>query len=159
MCAILDNSTRDEVFGNAPTDRGRFFFEWISQGRGRLAIGGTKLRAELGGSTRQPGSANFRRWLPTAIRLGRVMQPDNDDVVDMAASDLEAQGNCLSDDPHILALARHIGARLLYSNDQALRDDFTNRAIIGGVRGKIYPNTGYQEFLNDRRNLRLCSRQ
>ena len=158
MCAILDNSTRDEVFGSAPTDRGRFFFEWINQGQGRLAIGGTKLRSELGGSTQQPGSVNFRRWLPTAIRLGRVTQPDNDGAVDMAASDLEVQGNCLSDDAHILALTRHTGARLLYSNDQALRDDFTNRAIIGGVRGKVYSNTGYQEFLNDRRNRRLCSR-
>ena len=159
MCAILDNSTRDEVFGNVLTDRGRFFFEWINQGQGRLAIGGTKLRAELVGSTQQPGSVNFRRWLPTAVRLGRVMQPDDDDAVDLVASDLEAQGNCLSDDPHILALAQHTGARLLYSNDQALRADFTNRAIIGGVSGKIYPNTGFQEFLNDRRNRALCARR
>ena len=159
MCAILDNSTRDEVFGNLPTDRGRFFFDWINQGQGRLAIGGTKLRTELGGSTQQPGSVNFRRWLPTAIRLGFVIQPDDDDMVDAAADNLEAQGICLSDDPHVLALAQDTGARLLYSNDEALRQDFTNRAIIGGVRGKVYPNTDYREFLNDRRNRRLCSRR
>ena len=159
MCAILDNSTRDEVFGNAPTDRGRLFFDWINQGKGRLAIGGTKLRAELSGSTQQPGSVNFRRWLPTAIRLGFVTQPDDDSVVDAVADNLEAEGICLSDDPHVLALAQDTGARLLYSNDEALRQDFTNRAIIGGVRGKIYPNTNYGEFLNDRRNRRLCDRR
>ena len=159
MCAILDNSTRDEVFGNAPTDRGRLFYEWINQGQGRLAIGGSKLREELGGSTRQPGSINFRRWLPAAIRLGFVTQPDDDEMVDMAARDLEARRICLSDDPHVIALARDTGARLLYSNDEALRQDFTNRAIIDGVRGKIYPNTGYREFLNDRRNRRLCSKR
>ena len=158
MCAILDNSTRDEVFGNAPTDRGRFFFDWINQGKGRLAIGGTKLRAELGGSIQQPGSINFRRWLPTAIRLGLVTQPDDDDVVDATARNLEAQGICLSNDPHVLALAQQTGARLLYSNDGDLQEDFRNRGIVGGVRGKIYPNTGYREFLNDRRNRRLCSR-
>lgn len=158
MCAILDNSTRDEVFGNAPTDRGRLFYEWINQGQGRLAIGGTKLREELGGSTQQPGSVNFRRWLPTAIRQGFVIQPDDDEAVDAVADALEAQGVCLSDDPHVLALAQDTGARLLYSNDGDLQDDFRNRAIIGGVRGKIYPNTGYRDFLNDRRNRRLCSR-
>ena len=159
MCAILDNSARDEVFGNVPTDRGRLFFDWINQGQGRLAIGGTKLRAELGGSTQQPGSVNFRRWLPTAIRQGLVIQPDDDDIVDAAADNLEAQGICLSNDPHVLALAQDTGARLLYSNDEALRQDFTNRAIIGGVRGKIYPNSGSREFLNDRRNRRLCDRR
>ena len=159
MCAILDNSTRDEVFGNAPTDRGRHFYEWINQGQGRLAIGGTKLREELGGSTQQPGSVNFRRWLPTAIRRGLVTQPDDDEAVDEAASDLEARGICQSDDAHVLALAQDTGARLLYSNDDALRMDFTNRTIIDGVRGKIYPSTDYREFLNDRRNRRLCSRR
>lgn len=123
-----------------------------------MAIGGTKLRDELGGYAQQPGSVNFRRWLPIAIRLGFVTQPDDDESIDAAALDIEAQGICRSDDPHVLALARDTGARLLYSNDQALQQDFTNRAIIGGVRGKIYPNTGYREFLNDRRNRRLCSR-
>ena len=159
MCAILDNSVRDEVFGNAPTDRGRLFYEWINRGQGRLAIGGTKLREELGGSTQQPGSVNFRRWLPTAIIRGFVIQPDDDEIVDEAARNLETQGICLSNDSHVLALAQDTGARLLYSNDEALRRDFTNRDIIGGVRGRIYPTTRYREFLNDRRNRRLCARQ
>lgn len=158
MCAILDNSARDEVFGNTPTTRGRLFFDWINQGQGRLSIGGTKLRAELGGSTQQPGSINFRRWLPTAIRRGLIIQPDDDNTVDAAADDLKVQGICLSDDPHVLALAQDTGARLLYSNDGDLQEDFRNRDIIKGVRGKIYPNTDYREFLNDRRNRRLCSR-
>ena len=159
MCAILDNSTRDEVFGDTPTNRGRLFYEWINRGQGRLAIGGAKLREELGGSTQQPGSVNFRRWLPTAIIRGLVTQPDDDAVVDAAARNIEAQGICLSNDSHVLALAQDTGARLLYSNDEALRQDFTNPAIIGGVRGKIYPNTGYRDFLNDRRNRRLCRRR
>ena len=157
MCAILDNNTRDEVFGNTQTDRGQAFYQWVNSGRGRLVIGGTRLREELGGNRQHPGSLNFRKWLPTAIRLGRVAQPDDDAVVDETARALEASGICRSDDPHILALAQHTGARLLYTNDQLLGYDLTNRAIIDGVRGKIYPNTDYREFLNDRRNRRLCS--
>ena len=158
VCAILDNSTRDEVFGNTPTDRGQVFYEWINQGYGRLVIGGTQLRDELGGNNEQPGSVNFRRWLPTAIRLGRVAQPNDDTVVDAAAKALKTQGICQSNDPHVLALAQHTGAQLLYTNDQALQRDFGNRAIIGGIGGKVYPNTDYREFLNNRRNRRLCNR-
>ena len=157
MCAILDNSTRDEVFGDSPTDRGQVFYEWINRGLGRLVIGGTRLREELAGSSRQPGSVHFRRWLPVAIRRGYVTQPDDDLEVDALARALEEQSACESDDYHVLALAQYTGARLLYSNDQALQRDFGNRQIISGVGGKIYPNTDYREFLNDRRNRRLCN--
>lgn len=158
MCAILDNSARDEVFGDTPTERGRVFHAWLNEGRGRLVIGGTKLRNELGGSNgQQPGSANFRKWLPAAIRRGRLAQWD-DKAVDNAASVLEEQGVCQSDDPHVVALAQASGARLLYTVDRALQEDFTNPVIIAHPRGKIYPTAGYRDFLNDRRNRNLCGR-
>ena len=158
MCAILDNSARDEVFGDTPTERGLVFHEWLDKGRGRLVIGGTKLRHELAGSSgQQPGSANFRKWLPAAIRLGRVSQWD-DQEVDNVATALAEQGVCQSDDPHVVALARASGARLLYTVDRALQQDFTNPIIIANPRGKIYPTARYRDFLNNRRNRNLCGR-
>ena len=45
---------------------------------------------------------------------------------------------CKSDDEHVLALALVSGARLLYTNDPALIDDFGNREIVASPRGKIY---------------------
>ena len=167
MCAILDNSARGEVFRNAPTERGLIFYNWLNSGKGRLVIGGTKLRAELAGNRwqpggesagnrPQPGSANFRKWLPTAIRLGRVTEWD-DREIDDATRDLKKDKVCQSNDPHVIALARASGARLLYTNDDDLETDFKNARLISKPRGKIYPNEGWQEFLNDRRNRRLCA--
>ena len=40
--------------------------------------------------------------------------------------------------PHVLALALVSGARLLYTNDAALIDDFGNPEIVARPRGKIY---------------------
>ena len=47
-------------------------------------------------------------------------------------------GVCKSNDLHVLALALVSGARLLYTNDTALIDDFGNRDIVARPRGKIY---------------------
>jgi hypothetical protein len=42
-----------------------------------------------------------------------------------------------SDDPHVLAVALVSGARVLFSFDAALCDDFRDRRIIKDPRGKI----------------------
>ena len=151
MCAIVDNNVRDQVFGaNSQSPAGRFFLEWLSQGRGKLVIGGQLLR-ELN------DYGDFKRWLRTALARNTALAVA-DDRVDAETETLRARGDCTSDDEHILALARISGARLLFTNDQALQQDFTNRAIIRNPRGKIYPNEGYRDFLNDRRNRNLCGR-
>ena len=49
MCAIVDSSARDEVFGGAKSPAGEFFLTWLTKGKGRLIVGG-KLRDELSGS-------------------------------------------------------------------------------------------------------------
>lgn len=43
-----------------------------------------------------------------------------------------------SDDPHILALARVSRARVLFSRDVNLHNDFVNPRFINDPRGKIY---------------------
>ena len=43
-----------------------------------------------------------------------------------------------SHDPHILALARFSGARVLYTSDKDLSADFKKKKLIDGPRGKIY---------------------
>lgn len=42
-------------------------------------------------------------------------------------------GNIRSDDPHVLALARAAGVRLLYTQDRRLRRDFRDGQLIGGA--------------------------
>ena len=93
-------------------------------------VGGELLR-ELS------GYSNFTDWLPGAIRSGRVTVI-SDQAVDTETESLRAERNCRSNDEHVLALARLSGARLLFTNDNDLQDDFRDRSIIGGVQGRIY---------------------
>lgn len=61
-----------------------------------------------------------------------------DPLVDHETNVVRSTGLCLSDDPHIVALARVSGARVLCSNDDALCADFKNPRLLAKPRGKIY---------------------
>ena len=130
MCAIVDTNVAHEVFDPDPErpEAGRQFFDWLSSRRGQLVVGGDLLH-EL--------SANsaFLTWFRTAIGSARVRQvgsgalgPHLDEL---------AGKNCKSNDQHVLALAAASGARLLYTNDRALMDDFRNPAILSNP-GRVY---------------------
>ena len=43
-----------------------------------------------------------------------------------------------SDDHHILALAKYSGARVLFTGDSRLMNDFRNKNLIDSPRGKVY---------------------
>ena len=131
MCAILDNNVRHEVFGNNPSEAGKYFLDWLEQRGGTLVVGGKLLRDELG------RYEHFMKWLPQALLAGTVKRIA-DSPVDTATERLIRQRICRSDDEHVLGLAQVSGARLLFTNDRALQQDFANRAIIGGTRGRIY---------------------
>ncbi len=110
-----------------------------------MAIGG-KLREELG------SNRNFLRWLSVAGRLGRTINV-SDDRVETETESLRAEGICRSNDEHVLALARLSGARLLFTNDQALQADFRDREIVGGVRGRIYTTRERSDIRRSHRDL------
>jgi predicted nucleic acid-binding protein len=52
-----------------------------------------------------------------------------------------------SDDPHILALARVSGARVLYSKDKKLHEDFKDSKLIHSPRGRVYQNQKHKHVL------------
>ncbi len=56
---------------------------------------------------------------------------------------------CTSNDDHVIALARadRHRARVLCTNDQALRTDFKNKALIDSPRGTIYSPTRHKASL------------
>ena len=130
MCAIVDANVAHEVFGANPPPAAEKFFEWIERGSGRLVIGG-RLLEEL------EKSADFRRWGQTAQFAGRMRTVNKRKVV-ARTRQIEREGAIRSDDPHILALAQVSGARLLYSNDRDLGDDFRDTNLINNPPGKIY---------------------
>ena len=146
MCAIVDNNVRDQVFGednNSPA--GRLFLDWLSNGQGKLVVGGDLLREldEYG---------DFNRWLRTALARNNALAID-DAVVDDETQDLRRQGRCRSDDEHVIALARISGARLLFTNDADLQTDFKDRNLINNPRGVIYTTRRRQDVTRTHRNL------
>ena len=130
MCAILDNDVVGQVFGPKRPEAGEKFFEWLNSGRGRLVVGG-RLRQELSGNN------EFRRWLQQALLAGRAADYDEGEVKDKT-KELKNAGACRSDDPHTVALAQVSGARLLFTNDAALKEDFADKKLIDNPRGKVY---------------------
>ena len=117
MCAIVDTNVAYEVFDPNPErpEAGRHFFNWLTSPRGQLVVGGDLLE-ELS------GNSAFLTWFRTALTSARVRRVGN---VDLAPRlDELARKTCKSNDTHVLALAAASGARLLYTNNRALMDDF-----------------------------------
>ena len=155
MCAIVDVNVASEVFGNPRPPAGRVFLEWLESPRGQLVVGG-RLRAELSRNARLLG------WLKSATRFGRVRTVSDDDV-DERENRLRREGVCTSNDEHVLALALVSGARLLYTNDNALIADFKNREIVADPRGRVYTTARGTAVTSAHRRLLgardLCARQ
>lgn len=144
MCAIVDANVANDVFGESRTEAGRGFFEWLATGDGVLVVGGKLLR-EL-------ERTKCREWLPQAERAGRLIRADDNDV-NRRAQDLRKNKSCKSpNDQHVVALAQASGARLLYTNDSALQDDFKNRMLVD-PRGKVYTTGVNNKFDKRKRDL------
>ena len=62
---------------------------------------------------------------------------------------LVSEGHCVSNDVHIVAIARVGSVRLLCSRDQALHADFTNPIILNNPRGSIYQNASHQHLIRE----------
>lgn len=139
MCAIIDANVISQVFGSDRPAAGKEFFNWISTGNGRLVVG-AKLLKEL-----DKGSFAFRQWAKEGQISGRMRRP-NEDQVTARTQELREQALCRSNDPHIIALAQASGARLLYSNDRALQQDFKDKSLIDNPRGKVFTTLKHQDY-------------
>ena len=146
MCAIVDANVMHEVFGSNLPPAGEGFFDWIEKGTKRLVVGG-KLREEL-----EQSSEDFRKWARVAIRTGKI-RIVNTNEVDAKTREIENEGGYVSNDPHVLALAQVSGARLLYSNDGDLQEDFGNKNLIDNPRGKVYSTRVSKNFQRAHRDL------
>ena len=67
---------------------------------------------------------------------------------------MSGPGSCRSDDHHVIALAQISGARMLFSNDGALQQDFKNIKLIDQPPGTVY-STLRSKALNSRRRAQL----
>ena len=139
MCAIIDANVVSEVFGDERPEAGKEFLEWVDTGKGVLVVGG-RLYLEL-----VKASATFGRWAQAALLTGRMMREDANKV-NTRERQIDSAGEHRSDDPHVLALAQISGARLLYTNDRDLQQDFRNPKLISRPRGNIYTTRVNKNF-------------
>ena len=150
MCAIVDTNVAYEVFDPNPErpEAGRQFFNWLTTSpHGQLVVGSDLLR-ELS------GNSAFLTWFRTAINSARVRQVASDALAPHL--DELASKACKSNDKHVLALAAASGARLLYTNDRALMNDFRNGAILPNP-GKVY-TTGKSKLVTTTHKRLLARR-
>ena len=146
MCAIVDNDVRHEVFSpDSQTKAGKHFLNWLDEGNGRLVVGG-KLWRELS------EYGHFQKWFQVAITSSRAFR-FKDDEVDASESEIRSKQICQSNDEHVLALALVSGARLLFTNDRNLQQDFGNREIISSPRGKVYTTVRHKDIRPQHRHL------
>lgn len=151
MCAIVDANRWHEVFSPKRTAAGAAFHKWLSSKRGFAVLGG-KLKREIASGMER------MRQVQGLVHNGMVVQaPDAE--VDDETERIERSGGFASDDPHILALAKVSGARLLYTNDRDLQDDFKNAGFV--VDGKIYSTLETTKHTRRQRDLlkrQVCQR-
>lgn len=159
MCAIVDASVKGEMLSRnllSQETAGSRFRDWLESGNGRVVVGGSQLRRELFGESRKEN-----RWWRELNRAGVAIFVNDEDVDDRAA-ELRSMKICESNDEHIIALAQVTQARLLYSNDADLQDDFRNHELVRRPRGKVYSTRETKVFTHVHRSLlesrELCRR-
>jgi len=155
MCVIIDadpsyvrTSLAHQFFSNPPDDKLKPVWDWLTEPsqNGRLVTGG-KAADEL---LKMGAPRRFIRALAQAGRLRLIPKAE----VEAEQTIVLATELCQSDDPHIIALARVSGARVLCSHDKALHADFSakpprgkNPHLVSKPRGKIYQNATHRHLL------------
>jgi len=130
MCVIIDANVAAEVFASPVQTDYVPLWTWIEHGGGRIVYGG-KNRRELARLT------DVRRRLKTLWSAGRAFEIGNRQVAREEKAVVKMNA-CRSDDPHVIALARVSGTRVLCTEDQDLQADFKDRELVPAPRGKIY---------------------
>lgn len=142
MCLIIDNDVVARVFAGAEDPDFAELFGCL--------FGAAKPTVSIvyGGRLREEYLQNLKvvRLLTTLDRAGRARVIPDANIAEEEAA-VVASGACVSNDYHIIAIARVSGVRVLCSHDQALHQDFTNKILIDHPRGKVYQNHSHRHLL------------
>lgn len=139
MCIIVDANRCAPFYNQPPASEAQPVLDWLLLGEGGLVIGGRLKDEHL---RAKPGESQ-RLWLALK-RAGRLYEVERSSV---DAEEARLSGQTESDDPHVVALARLSGARLLYSEDQKLWKDWKNKRLLDRPRGSIYRGMKHSRLL------------
>ena len=123
---ILDANVAHEFPANTP--EARAIVQWV-RNRGKLATGGKNLQELI-------LVGNIRTLILELLRAGRAFTSNNEVLLECERQIVLKK--ILSNDSHILALAKISGARVLHTKDHALIKDFTNSRLLSRPKGRCY---------------------
>ena len=135
MCMIVDANVLGMFLLQPKNPDAAPIHEWLQRGWGSIVY-------STGGRFETDIAARNRERLAGLVRAGRARLVPRERVEPHEAE----FGNIRSDDPHVLALARAAGVRLLYTRDRKLRADFQDGKFIGGA---IYKGRADARLLTD----------
>ena len=137
MCIIVD-ANRLGIFLQDPPDKDAApIHKWLAAGHGSIVYSdGGNFTDEVRGRARERLLQYSRAGTARFVPKERFVGDEN-----------ALQGRTRSDDPHVLALARVAGVRLLYTGDKKLIADFKNKKFIKGPRGKVYSGAANARLL------------
>lgn len=129
MCIIVDANRLGAFLSDPVGDDAAPLRAWVGRG-GRIvySTGGAFAR-EVGRQTRD--------LLLKYVRDGQATLVPADQFADDERK-LRNHPDLRSDDPHVLALARKTGVRLLHTGDADLMADFKDKKFIDQPRGRVY---------------------
>jgi hypothetical protein len=142
VCLIVDVNVAHKVLLRRDDE------EFGPVSRALFASNGPATRLYYVGKLRREYAvgAGLLRAVATLDRAGRAkVFPDGE--VDRATEVVMNGGVCVSDDHHIIGLARVSGGRLLCTADRELQRDFTNPRILNKPRGNIYQRPSHAHLL------------
>lgn len=139
MCLIIDANIA-HCFARPIRPEAAAVLHWIEAKAGCIVYGGL-LATELANA-----GADVKSLIINLSRAGRAKRV-NDSLVLSETEVVMALGECCSDDPHIIALARLSGARVLFSRDINLHVDFKNARLVDNPRGQVYQNEAHTRLL------------
>ena len=141
MCIIVDANKLGTFLADPADDDSRPIHEWLDRGVGSIVYStGGRFAKEI------RGRAKTR--LENYVRAGRAKLIPGSLFADDERG-LEARPDLRSDDPHVLALAKAAGVRLLYTADRNLISDFKDRNFIDRPRGRVYSGARNANLLTD----------
>ena len=141
MCIIVDTNKLGTFLADPANEDSRPIRRWLDRGAGSIVY-------STGGRFAQEIRGRVKARLADYVRAGRAkLIPGSLFASD--ERDLKARPDLRSDDPHVLALARASGVRLLYTADRNLISDFKDRSFIDRPRGKVYSGAHNAGLLTD----------
>lgn len=144
MCIIIDANRLGDFLAEPRKSDVLPIHDWLRDGGKIIYSTGGKFATEIGGKAKR----RFEEY----VRRGSADQVPYPEI---SAAVNELRSKVKSDDPHVIALARHRQVRVLYTHDQDLIDDFKDKRFIDRPRGTVYKGAGNADLLTSS----LCRRR